>query len=172
MHLEKCNCMRERIEIPSIETLNSLLNYCPETGTLQWKAADRGRRVGVEAGSNDRLGYRAVHIMGKRYLSHRVIWKMVLGMEPPETLDHINGNKQDNRIANLRESEAAENLHNAKRSSRNSSGVKGVRYVGWTASIATRGNRKFLGNFDSKEEAEKAVRAAREELHGKFANHG
>jgi hypothetical protein len=102
---------------------------------------------------------------------HRVI--MAKQRSHGMQIDHINGNRLDNRRCNLRMVNKCGNTQNARMRSDNTSGVKGVSKQGekWTARVQSNGKRVFVGIFTTKEEAEKAVRSRREELHGPFANH-
>ena len=94
----------------------------------------------------------------------------------PKIIDHINGDKLDNRIENLRSATVGQNQHNRKTNTNNTSGYKGVCWdkamKKWRARIKLEDKSIHLGYFTNAEEADKVVRAAREELHGSFANHG
>ena len=94
----------------------------------------------------------------------------------PKTIDHINGDKLDNRIENLRAATVGQNQHNRKTNANNTSGYKGVSWNKgcnkWLSQIKLEGKRIHLGYFDNLEEAAEVVRKAREELHGDFAHHG
>jgi predicted lipoprotein len=101
----------------------------------------------------------------------------VKGEDPGKVmLDHIDGNPLNNRIENLRIASRETNLHNSKRRSDNTSGVKGVCFHKqtrkWRARVALNGVRHSLGAFDTLEQATGAIRFARVEMHGEFANHG
>lgn len=91
-------------------------------------------------------------------------------------IDHKNSVRTDNRITNLREASKSANSCNTNMKSDNTSGVKGVFWQKnrkkWLVQIQVNRELKYLGYFTSKEEAEAAARAAREEFHGEFANHG
>ncbi len=173
--------------LPSPEELRQLLRYEPETGKLFWLprpremfTSDRSfntwnvRFAGAEAFATvHRQGYRCGVIAGEKCLAHRAVWAVHSGRWPENQIDHINGDKTDNRIANLREATHAENLQNSRRPSRNTSGFKGVcfdRSRGkWMARIHADGRDRMLGRFDTPEEAHAAYRAAAEKHHGEFA---
>lgn len=147
---------------------------------LRWGALAYHQVRGKPAGRMNNHGYWevAVRCSGSHRLfqAHRVVWLLAHGRWPKEDIDHINTNKADNRISNLREASRGENLRNARISTRNSSGVKGVsfdkRSEKWLAIVMCDGKTARLGLYDSIADAERAVRFAREQLHGEFANHG
>lgn len=158
------------------EDIGEHLQY--EDGKLFWKQQP-GRRIIIqdEAGSlNKSRGYRRVKFKGITYAAHRVIWFLVKHEQPPPLLDHINNNPLDNRIENLREASMSQNLCNCAIAKNNTSGVKGVswekRRNKWKAYISTNNKRKALGYFSDLKDAEQAVKQARKELHGEFANNG
>jgi hypothetical protein len=159
-------------KLPSQKALNSLLSYDAETGLLTWK--DRPdckafRSAGKPALNYvDDCGYKIVKLDGLGNVkAHRVIWKMVYG-EDPELIDHINGQRSDNRIENLRSVSRDINARNLGLSKNNTSGANGVywfpNYSKWMVSIRVNGRRKTLGYFADKQEAiavrEKADRDA------------
>ena len=160
----------------TVDLLNHLFDYDKETGNLIWKAP-RSRRVkkGDIAGCPQSTGYLRTKINAKDYLVHRIVFLMHKGYLP-KTIDHINGDRLDNRIENLRAVTANQNQHNRKLNGNNTSGFKGVSwcntYKYWRAAIRLEGKRINLGHFNTPEEADVVVRKAREELHGSFANHG
>jgi hypothetical protein len=155
---------------PTSEYLNSVLNYCPDTGLFTWKARVANRvRIGDQAGSL-RDGYIYIAIKNVQYGAHRLAWLMLYNARPRQ-IDHINGIKHDNRLCNLREVTQSENLKNKAKSRTNTTGCSGVHFVGWKASINVNGKRKHLGSFQTLEEAV-AARKAAEVLHGYHPNHG
>ena len=160
----------------TVDLLNELFDYDKETGDLLWKACKSRRvRAGAIAGSLESNGYKRLKINFKSYLVHRIVFLMHKGYLP-KTIDHINGDRSDNRIENLRAVTANQNQHNRKLNSNSTSGFKGVSWCktqnNWRASIKLEGKAIELGRFNTPEEADVVVRAAREELHGTFANHG
>lgn len=109
------------------------------------------------------------------YQNHRIAWALHHGCWPDDQIDHINGNPEDNRIANLRAVSNAENQRNARRKCTNTSGVTGVSWHSrdhvWHANIREKGRLLYLGSFDSFDEAV-AVRKAAEHEYGYHENHG
>lgn len=105
---------------------------------------------------------------------HREIMGLSIGDQ--REVDHINGNRLDNRRCNLRLATHEQNMHNARRRKDNSSGFKGVSWKvrdrKWYAAIEISGKRIHLGVFDTAEEAHVAYCGAADRLHGEFANHG
>jgi hypothetical protein len=126
-----------------------------------------------KVGSNHIKGYKHTTIKGKPYLNHRLIYMMFYGVIPPE-IDHINGNRSDNRIENLRPANN-KNQQNAKIRKDNKSGAKGVYWFKelkkWKVDVATNGKRKYIGVFEDLELAELVAQEARNKYHGKFAKH-
>jgi hypothetical protein len=163
----------------TVDLLNHLFEYDKETGNLIWKIkpSSRGHHVkaGDIAGTLKSHGYLCVGINYNSYRAHRLIFLMHKGYLP-KTIDHINGDKLDNRIENLRAATVGQNQHNRKTNANNTSGYKGVSWnkaqKKWTARITLERKIIHLGYFANVEEAAEVVRKAREELHGSFANHG
>jgi hypothetical protein len=120
-------------------------------------------------------GYRGIEVNNIHYPEHSIIYLMHNGFIP-KIVDHINGNKIDNKIENLREVTAMQNAWNAKRSKSNTSGIKGISFRKdrnvWIARLQANAKSIYLGYFKSKNEAEEFLQLAREMVHGNFANHG
>lgn len=160
------------------EYVRSILDYDPETGFFTWKPRDNlcpawnGRWIGQRAGRTKSGDYCRIGIDGKPYQAHRLAWFVMTGRWPQQQIDHIDGNKSNNRFANLREADAFENHHNIGRAANNTSGFKGVcfnkRQGYWQATIKLGGKRKFLGFFATPDAAHEAYSAAAEVLHGGF----
>ena len=150
--------------------LKELLDYDPETGEFKWKIARQRVKIGTIAGSLDTRGYRQITVDSIRYYTHRLVWLYVNGKWPPNDMNHINGVKDDNRLANLREATRSETMQNQRcvRIS-NKSGFLGVswhkRRECWMACIGINGKRQKLGCFDNAEEAHAAYLKAKAELH-------
>jgi len=139
--------------------------------TVDSKHKNKGR----VAGHVDAKGYLKVSHKSKEYFVYRIIYAMHYG-HCPDFIDHINGNKTDNRIENLRQADISTNHYNCKIPSHNTSGAKGVhklkRQKGYQATISVTGKKKYLGTFPTFELADEFVSLARNMLHGDFANHG
>ena len=175
--------------LPSPEELRQLLSYDPETGKLFWKsrnrenfATERGWKIwlsicqGREAfTSKNSNGYLIARVCGVSLRAHRVAWAINFGEWPPEDIDHINGNRIDNRIANLRAVTRAENCRNRALSYRNQSGIYGVSFDQklnkWIVRIYIDGQQKNIGYFVHKEDAVKCRKSSERAL-GYHRNHG
>jgi hypothetical protein len=132
--------------------------YCDESGVLT-RVIDCGRwKKDEQAGCLNTDGYIIVNIDRTRYYAHRLIWLMKFGEWPSGEIDHIDGNRSNNRIENLRCVTKSGNMRNQKRNSRNNSGIPGVGWDRsrnkWRVQIYVKGKNSFQGRFDSKEEAE------------------
>lgn len=154
--------------------LKELLSYNSDTGEFVWRVSHRGPHpAGRRAGSDKGNGYWQIIIGGRNYLAHRLAWLYAHGEFPPDQLDHINGNRSDNRLVNLRPATPAQNTRNAKLWSSSTSGLKGVSYDKradkWRANITVNYKQKFLGRFSTAEEAHAAYVKAAEAMHGEFA---
>jgi hypothetical protein len=152
----------------SHEDLLKHLIYNPETGVFRWKRPTCKRlRVGQIAGCIDHEGYWLVRINGKNYRAGRLAWFYIYGEWPKFEIDHINRDRCDDRIDNLREATTAQNHANAKLHRRNTSGVKGVRYNGysWVAQIG----HSHIGSYETQVEAAEAYRKTAKEMYGEFA---
>lgn len=161
--------------------LRELLTYDPETGKLFWRARNlshfdnpsRGRswntrHANKEAFTVGEQGYRRGMVFRRMYLAHIAAWAIIHSEWPDGQVDHINGVRDDNRLANLRVVSRSDNCRNAKRRSTNTSGVNGVAKQGkrWRAYIV-----EHLGLFDTIEEAAAARKEAEQRL-GYHPNHG
>lgn len=135
----------------NIDALKSLLSYDPNTGRFAWIASGKGRCKNKAAGTVLYSGYVGICIGSKRWQAHRLAWALHYGRWPAQQIDHINGLKTDNRIANLREATNAQNGKNLGLSKANTSGVKGVSFENytqkWKAYIRVDGRMINLGRF-------------------------
>ncbi len=153
------------------ELVRHQLDYDPDSGKLTWRNSTSNRvNLGMEAGCLDGKGYRSIHIAGRKERGHRLAWLYTYGQLPEEQIDHINGDKSDNRIANLRLATDSGNRQNMRRARRDStSGIIGARYDRrrgcWNAGITVDKRHYWLGRFGSAEEAHAAYLAAKRELH-------
>ncbi|TAN09525.1 MAG: HNH endonuclease [Chitinophagaceae bacterium] len=143
---------------PTQAEIKALLHYDPESGVFTWRVALPTRRVGAPAGCEKTNGYRAIKIDGRILLEHRLAWIYMTGALPPHQIDHINGDRHDNRWANLRAANSSQNMQNqrgAKGASRHKpSGT-------WQSSIKINGKTIWLGKFPTFEEARAAYLAAK-----------
>jgi hypothetical protein len=153
------------------ERLREMLDYCPETGVFRWRVSNGKRAIaGQPAGGISRNGYARISIDDAKHYAHRLAWLHVHGVWPQGQIDHINGVKADNRIANLREASASQNGQNRSAARADSgSGKIGVRLNPtsgrWGAEIVKNGQKHNLGYFDTKEAAHAAYLAAKRKLH-------
>ena len=151
--------------LPSQEKLLELFDY--KDGQLYWKVRIRTSiDLSKPAGCIEKNGYRRIQIEGKIYRAHRLVWKYHYGKDPKEFIDHIDGNRINNNIENLREATNQQNLFNTGPSKNNKLGIKGVSKNGnkYIARIEINGKSKYLGMFNTIEEA----RLVREEAEEKY----
>jgi hypothetical protein len=150
-----------------IEALRENLRYDPETGQLWWKVREKGRRLARPAGAPNGNGYRRVCVRGVRVLVHRAVWALHHGAWPEREIDHIDGNRLNNRLENLRDVSAAYNHHNVRAERPNKSGVRGVylRRHRFQAMIRVDGRAVCLGSYATVEEASAAYWTAKRRLH-------
>lgn len=156
--------------MPTREKLIELLDYDPLTGLFIWKPrcenyfGDTGfgkawnkRYAGKVTGNNASKGYVQISIDNIRYLAHRLAWIYVHGDIQSECIDHINGDRSDNRIANLRQASFTQNLMNSQSIAINKVGVRGVYWDKkselWRVACSISRKRTWLGSFDSLFEA-------------------
>lgn len=159
--------------MPTTEEVRSAFDY--RDGQLFWRDSPNPRvEAGSAAGTVNASGYVVVSFRAKKVHAHRLIW-LWHGMELPEQIDHINGNRADNSIENLRAADSATNAYNAKARTDNTSGVKNVSwcntYNKWVVQILHRGG-KVTGRFRDFDEATAFAALKRAELHGEFASDG
>lgn len=156
--------------------LQELLDYNHDTGVLVNRVSRAiSAQAGKVAGWINGDGYRRIHIDGKDYLAHRLIWMYCHGKWPEGEIDHISGDRLNNKLVNLRDVSRGENCKNAKIPSDNTSGVIGVcRYKEtgkWRAYIQANGKKKHLGWFNDVAMAIVARQMA-EVKYGYHVNHG
>ena len=128
-----------------------------------------------KAGHRNKNGYYQMSLHKQRLYLHRMIFLYHHGYLP-EQVDHIDGDRGNNRIENLRAANHSLNMCNTLKRVDNTSGVKGVWYCNtykrWAAQIQYNKKKKHVGYFLSKEEAAEAIKKEREQLVKEFANHG
>ncbi len=129
-------------------------------------------RLSKKGGKPDARGYKTCRIGGRLYKQHRVIYFLETG-EQPEGIDHIDGNKLNNHISNLRAANQSENIANSKSRKNSTSKYKGVSKTksgsNWIARIAKDGKQIWLGSFLNEKEAAKAYNEAAIKYFGEFA---
>lgn len=144
-------------------------------GFLYWNESGRGRSVGVPAGCKISKGYICIRVNGELLRAHKLIFLYHHGLFPKQ-IDHIDNNKSNNKIENLRECTDSQNRHNMKLLKNNTSGIKGVTWYKitrkWKAQITYNNKHYHLGYFLDNEVADQVVRIERIRLHGEFCNHG
>lgn len=178
--------------LPSPAVVRQLLRYEPETGKLFWKKRDpkffkqdghngpvkaaaiwNGRRAGKEAFTyTNGHGYKVGSMFDVSVSAQRVIWAIVHGEWWDGHIDHINRDRTDNRLCNLRRATAAQNVINSKIRVDNTSGVKGVSRAKdrWMATITYKQEQIYIGTFSTVQEAAAARKKKAFELFGDFAN--
>ncbi|MET3815342.1 HNH endonuclease [Pantoea sp. UYEF8] len=149
------------------EFLKSIIKYNPETGDMQHIKMRKPQGISL-----DSAGYRMIGISGKLYRVHRIAWMLTHGDDMPEYIDHINGDKSDNRIENLRPATNSQNMCNTTIRSDNTSGFKGVCFHNqrnkWMARISLNNKQVSLGLYSTKEQASAAYHLAAYMFYGEF----
>lgn len=169
--------------LPSVEYLRECFDLDRATGVLVWRSRPRNhfqsdvswsktncRQAGKAITSRNAAGYIRAAINGDRYYVHRIVLKMISGVDPPPEIDHRDGDRSNNSPDNLRPASHQENLFNQRRRCTNLVGAKGVwkKRGKFVAAITRDGKSTHLGTFDTLAEAASAYAAASQLLHGDF----
>ena len=147
------------------KNVQEIFEYRAAEGALYWRHRTRGHAAGVLAGCKRRDGYQEVRFGGKSYLLHRLIWCHVYGQMPIAYIDHIDGDKSNNRVENLRDVSHTVNVQNSEKPAGKLSAGVGKSYNKYFAQIQSNGERKYLGLFSTELEAAQAYQNARAVLH-------
>jgi hypothetical protein len=180
-------------KLPEVAFIRECVDYNPDTGIFTWRTRPRHHFpdqrthtrwnniwAGKIAGSptRDRSNYWNLRFSGIVYKAHRVAWAMVYGKAVPKIIDHIDGDTQNNRIANLRAANIYQSAQNRRGTTRStSSGVKGIVYRQrgncrkFYVAIMANGKRYWIGGYSTIDEAVAARQAAAERLHRMFVRH-
>lgn len=150
------------------DAVSAILNYDPETGVLTWRGGP-SRKAGRVAGcARTTHGYRLLNLNGRLTGAHRVAWLLYYGEWPDCPIDHINRDRLDNRICNLRKANLSQNTFNAGLRSNNKSGHPGVYWdkqlKHWRVQIRQDGRNVHIGLYKDRLEAI-AARIAAEQAH-------
>lgn len=157
------------------ETVRHLFDY--QDGQLIWKnpCARSKAKAGQRAGTLTPKGYRQVGVDWRLHMEHRLVFLWHHGYSPTQ-IDHINQDRSDNRIENLRAATPAQNSANTALRANNTSGMRGVRWDSlrkkWKVDVHANGRSVFSARFDDVELAELVSIEARNKYHGGFARHG
>jgi len=155
--------------------LKELLNYDPDTGVFTWLVGCGGVNIGSKAGSLYSYGYIVIKINRFGYRAHRLAWLYMTGEWPEDQIDHIDHDRANNRIINLREATHTINGRNTNIAKNNTSGIMGVNWHRWQrkwrAYISINAKPIHLGTFTDFFEACCARKSA-ENKYGYHPNHG
>jgi hypothetical protein len=152
---------RRKKTLPTLERVREVVDYQSISGEFVWKIALTGSvRAGERAGGVSPSGYRRITIDGTIIAAHRLAWFYNHGVWPTNGMDHINGQKLDNRLENLRDSTGSVSSFNRGRMINNTSGIVGVRWIArnkkWGAEIQVNRKRIWLGHYDNVRDAQAA----------------
>jgi hypothetical protein len=166
---------RENEGLLSHAELSTHIKYDPVTGFF-YALTNRKSKLKIGqplGGSLTTSGYRRICVFQKHYYIHRLVWFYVHKKWPAEYIDHINMDRSDNRLCNLREANIFQNRYNALKRKDNTSGMKGIswnkRSNQWIVQINANKKKHFLGGFTDKTKAYEARLKAMQQLHGEFA---
>ena len=163
-------------ELITQDELKERLHYDAESGVFTWINLVSKRMFGKVAGSSHRQGYVIIRVKNRAYLAHRLAWLYVHGSFPIAGLeiDHIDLDKKNNAISNLRLATRSQNMMNLVVSPHSKSGVKGVTFRKDLNKYASRimANNKMvhLGHFRTIDEAREAYENAAKLYHGEYSN--
>ncbi len=161
----------------SVEFIRAILDYDPIKGVLRWKkrpdiSTRADRKNGHVAGFKNKDGHLVIQIQKRRYPAHRLIWVLVYGHWPNNDIDHIDGNRSNNKLANLRAATRRENLRNMGKKPFNKSGYKWVSWHKptnkWVAQVRNNKTNVYLGVFNSPQKAHKRACGYARQIHGIF----
>ena len=148
------------------ERLRELLSYNADTGVFTYRLRRGCRSAGAVAGCMRSDGYTVISVDTRNCFSHRLVWLYVTGSLPAGEIDHIDGDRSNNRIANLRDVSPAENSRNLSLKAKNTSGYQGVTFYKktkrWMARIRIDGKQNHIGFYDTPEAAHAAYARAAE----------
>lgn len=148
--------------------LSDSIEYNPSTGEFRWKLGGKGRRVNSKAGTINSNGYYYLCLNSKRYLAHRAAIYLTTGEWPNGDVDHINGDKLDNRISNLRVCTKSQNQMNRKAKGYSLHKRSGL----YQARIGVSGKEVYLGWFEKENEARAAYEEAQAYYHKEYKYKG
>ena len=156
--------------------LKEILEYNPESGLFKWKTALKNHKRGWFKGSLGGTGDLYIGVAMMKYKAHRLAYLYMKGSFPLEVIDHIDGDRANNKWGNLRACSQSENAYNSRMMSNNTSGYKGVSWRDsgkkWCVRVSVKGNYKSFGSFEDYELACLVADEVRDKYHGEFANHG
>ena len=148
--------------------LREVLDYCPQTGVFTWRLNRQNVKAGNVAGTITPRGYCRISVLGRGYAAHRLAWLWVHGVWPSGQIDHINGQRADNRLPNLRDVSAATDSQNQRHPQGDNPflGVSLVRNKNrWIARMRLDGEQRYIGCYATPEEARAAYLAAKRVHH-------
>lgn len=149
--------------------LREALDYNPDTGVFTWRIRMGMRgRIGATVGWENPQGYLTCNLDKTFQKMHRLAWLYMTGEWPRHSIDHINGNRSDNRWLNLRDVTTTQNQQNRRKAQASStSGLFGASKNGngWAARVSVNGVRHYIGHFNTPEEAHAAYLEAKRRLH-------
>lgn len=168
-------------QLPSIEQLRSRVSYCPATGNMMWLGKPSGnggnRHKGKEAFKTiNGAGYLQGMFDGIHILAHRAAWALYYAEWPPEDMliDHIDGNKKNNSIHNLRLADRYQNRWSAKNRPNSESGYTGVTWSAsrnkWRVQITNKRITHHIGYYSCEKKAAAAYARASRAMRGEFSN--
>lgn len=166
--------MSSMLKIP--DDIGDYFEYDKITGILKRKFHHKCTSKAIKRNgiTYKKKGYLLFRFRGKYYRVHRVVWFMIYGTQP-KSIDHINGIRDDNRIDNLRSCTTSQNKMNTKSYANNTSGHKGVYFLGekhknkWIVKIGVKGKSIYIGIYNCIEEAAKARKLAEKKYFKEWA---